>query len=301
VRNGFYKAHGLGNDYLVLDPEELDFRLTPARVQLLCDRHDGLGGDGILYPAAARHADFAMRGFNRDGREAEKAGHGLRVFARYLYATRRTRRTQFTIETRAGVVAAALHLDDEREASRVSLEMGRASFRPADLPCALEVDEVVDEPVRVGSRSLRFTGVSLGNPHCVVFHPRGESWQARELQEIAPALETHHIFPRFINVQLAAPLGPHEISVLAWERGAGATQASGASACAAACAAIRVGLASSPVTVRMPGGELGVQVSEAYDVTLSGPVEEVARGQLAPSFVRALIQAVPRRRDGRPS
>jgi len=301
MRNGFYKAHGLGNDYLVLDPEDLDFRLTPARIQLLCDRHEGLGSDGVLTPAVARSADFAMRIFNRDGSEAEKSGNGLRIFARYLYATRRTRRARFTIETPGGVVSAALHIDGSREASHVTIEMGCASFRPSDLPCSLDVDELVDQPVRVGSRSLRFTGVSVGNPHCVVFRPRGQSWQARELQEMGPALESHRIFPRFANVQLVVPLGPRSISVLVWERGVGATQASGSSASAAACAAIRLGLVQSPVAVHMPGGTLSVEVSDRYEISLSGPAEEVARGQLAPSFVRTLQRPAAGRRDAGPS
>jgi len=116
MRNGFYKGHGLGNDYLVVDPEELDFRITPARVRKICDRHRGVGSDGLLVLAPSRRAHFGLRIWNPDGSEAEKSGNGLRIFARYLYATRRTRRRAFSIETRgAGDLSALLHSGDTWE------------------------------------------------------------------------------------------------------------------------------------------------------------------------------------------
>jgi diaminopimelate epimerase len=303
VRNGFFKGHGLGNDYLVLDPGELDFALTPAAIRRLCDRHAGIGGDGVLALAPSRVAHFGVRIFNPDGSQAEKSGNGLRIFTRYLHATGRTRRRRLTVETRGGVVEIALDPGARGGAQRVTVAMGRASFRPADLPCAIAAPELVHQPIRTGGRVLRFTGVSIGNPHCVVFRPAGRPWTSRDLERLGPRLETHRAFPRRVNVQLAVATGPHALSVRVWERGAGATSASGSSACAAACAAIRLGLAASPVTVRMPGGSLRVEVSADWDVTLSGPVAEVARGELSADFVRelrALTPARPASRAGAP-
>jgi diaminopimelate epimerase len=288
VRNVLFKGHGLGNDYLVADPEGLDFKLTPSRIRRLCDRHEGVGSDGVLVLTPSRKADFGLRIFNPDGSEAEKSGNGLRIFARYLHATRRTRQRKIAVETRGGVVELSLDLDDHGEAHHVTVAMGRASFRPEDLPCTLEVDELVDQAIRVGSRTIRFTGVSIGNPHCVVFRPKERPWTTRELHTLGPPLQTHRVFPRFTNVQLAVATSRRALSLLIWERGAGATRASGSSASAAAAAAVRLGLVKSPVTVRMPGGSLRVSVGEAWDVTLAGPVEEVARVQLADAFVRKL-------------
>jgi len=288
VRNGFFKGHALGNDYLVVDPAELDFRLTPGNLRRLCDRHTGVGSDGILALVRPRRADFGVRIFNPDGSEAEKSGNGLRIFARYLHATRRTRRSSFRIETRGGVVGVVLQLDARGDASRASVEMGRASFRPRDLPCTLRGPELVERPITAAGRRLCFTGVSIGNPHCVVFEPSAGRWQREDLLELGPALERHPAFPRRTNVQLAVASGPRRLDILVWERGAGETKASGTSACAAACAAMRRGLAQSPMRVRAPGGELGVCVSESYDVTLEGPVDEVARGRLSRSFLRTL-------------
>jgi len=290
MRNAFFKAHGLGNDYLVVDPEDLDFKLTSARIRRLCDRHEGVGGDGVLAMVPARKGDFGLRIFNPDGSEAEKSGNGLRIFARFLHATGRTRRDHFRVETRGGVVALSVDLDAHGEVHYVTAAMGRASFRPEDLPCTLEVDELIEQAIRVGSRTVRFTGVSVGNPHCVVFRPRGRSWTERELHTLGPILQTHRIFPRFTNVQLAVPTSRHALSLLIWERGAGATRASGSSATAAAAAGVRLGLVKSPVTVKMPGGQLRVEVSDDFDVTLAGPVSAVARGHLAPEFVRRLAR-----------
>lgn len=290
VRNAFFKGHGLGNDYIALDPEELDFKLTPGRIRSLCDRHEGIGGDGVLSLVPSRRAHFGLRVFNPDGSEAEKSGNGLRIFARYLHATKRTKRRRFTVETRGGVATLVPETDRHGDVHHVTVSMGPASFRPEDLPCTLEVEELLEQPVRVGSRTLRFTGVSVGNPHCVVFRSAERPWNERDLRTIGPALETHRLFPRFTNVQLAVPTGARELTVLIWERGAGETRASGSSASAAACAAVRLGLVKSPVTVRMPGGHLRIEVSLDFDVTLAGPVAEVARGQLSSSFVRALAR-----------
>jgi diaminopimelate epimerase len=287
MRNGFFKGHGLGNDYLVIDSAELDFRLTPRSIRALCDRHRGVGADGVLVPVPTRRADFGVRIYNPDGSEAERSGNGLRIFARYLHATRRTRRLAFRIDTKGGVVGALLELDAAGDAGRVTIEMGRASFDARRLPCALR-GELVDRPIRVAGGSLRFTGVSVGNPHCVLFRGRRGCWRREEVLWLGPQLETHRLFPRRTNVQFAIPTGPRSLSIRIWERGAGETEASGTSACAAACAGVRLGLVRSPVAVRAPGGTLRVEVDDEFDVTLRGPVEEVARGRLSPAFVHSL-------------
>ncbi|BCA55737.1 Diaminopimelate epimerase 1 [Nitrospira sp. KM1] len=288
MKNGFFRGHGLGNDYLVMDPKELTFALKSKTVALICNRHWGLGSDGILVPVPSKSADFGLRIFNPDGSEAEKSGNGLRIFARYLHATGRTKKTHFTVETKGGLVTVDLHLDARRDASSVTVEMGRATFSPGALPCTLRADELIRQPIQAAGRSLNFTGVSVGNPHCVVFKSAGQSWTREDLLALGPALEHHSIFPRRTNVQLAVPTGPKKLFILIWERGAGETQASGSSSCAAASAAVRLGLVKSPVRVDMPGGSLNIDVAPDFDLTMTGPVAEVARGTLSASFLRAL-------------
>lgn len=288
MTNGFFRGHGLGNDYLVMDPKELRVALTPKAIRAICDRHWGLGSDGILALVPSKKADFGLRIFNPDGSEAEKSGNGLRIFARYLHATKRTRKTRFTVDTKGGLVTCELHLDRHGDASAVTVEMGKATFAPAALPCTLSADELIQHPIEAAGRSLLFTGVSVGNPHCVVFKDKGAEWTREDLLALGPALEHHAVFPRRTNVQLAVPIGPKAISILIWERGAGETQASGSSSCAAASAAVRLGLVKSPVTVKMPGGTLAIRVDADFSLTMKGPVAEVARGTLSPSFLRGL-------------
>jgi diaminopimelate epimerase len=288
MKNGFFRGHGLGNDYLVMDPKDLSFKLTPAAIEAICNRHWGVGSDGILAAGPSTKADFGLRIFNPDGSEAEKSGNGLRIFARYLHATGKTKKKRFTVETKGGLVTIDLHLDRRGDASAVTVDMGKATFVPGALPCTLAVEELIQQSIEAAGRSLKFTGVSVGNPHCVIFKQPGESWSREDLLALGPALEHHGIFPKRTNVQLAVPTGPRELTILIWERGAGETQASGSSSCAAASAAVRLGLVASPVAVKMPGGTLTIDVGSDFTLTMKGPVAEVARGSLSPSFVRSL-------------
>lgn len=219
MKNGFFRGHGLGNDYLVIDFKELSFKLTPKAIRAICDRNWGVGSDGILALVPTNKADFGLRIFNPDGSEAEKSGNGLRIFARYLHATRRTRKPRFTVDTKGGLVTCDLHVDRHGDASAVTVEMGQATFAPHALPCTLTVPELVEQPIQAAGRSVLFTGVSVGNPHCVVFRPASEQWTREDLLALGPALEHHEIFPKRTNVQLVVPTGPHEIFILIWERG----------------------------------------------------------------------------------
>ena len=288
MKNLFFKGHGLGNDYIALDPAELQFKLTPRIIRTICDRNWGIGSDGILAFHPSNKADFGLRIYNPDGSEAEKSGNGLRIFGCYLYTTRKTRKRKFSVQTKGGVVRIQLELNGSGHVSGATVDMGRASFQPIDLPCTLRVPELIQQPVKAAGQSLRFTGVSVGNPHCVVFKRKGEKWTRQELLQIGPELERHTTFPKRTNVQLAVPIGPRAISILVWERGAGETQASGSSACAVASAGVRLGLVKSPVTVKAPGGILEISVDPQYDLTMKGPVAEVARGEMSQAFIESM-------------
>ena len=288
MKNGFFKGHGLGNDYIAVDPDDLDFALSPRNIRAICDRNWGLGSDGILALESSSTADFGVRIYNPDGSEAEKSGNGLRIFARFLYSTRRTRRKEFSVDTKGGRVEILLHIDRYKNASDATVAMGKASFRPKDLPCTLKTKELIDRSIAVQGQKLRFTGVSVGNPHCVVFKDRGKKWSRQDLINLGPQLENHRLFPRRINVQLVVPIGPKSIFILIWERGAGETQASGSSSCAAASAAVRKGIVESPVAVKSPGGTLHIDVTNDFDLTMKGPVAEVATGRFTPAFIRTL-------------
>lgn len=278
------KGHGLGNDYLVLDPLALSFRLTPAAIQAICDRHTGVGSDGILALAPSAVADFGVRIFNPDGSEAEKSGNGLRILARFLRDQGHTRKRAFRVETLGGVAPIRLDLRG-REVSGITVDVGRASFASADIPVGGERREVVDEPLILDGEILRVTALSVGNPHCVVFV---DSLDPATLRRLGPRLENHPAFPQRTNVQLARVINRRALEILIWERGAGETQASGTSACAAAAAAVRRGLVDPAVTVSMPGGRLEVTVDRTWGITLMGPAELVARGSFSGGLLRRL-------------
>ena len=281
VTNEFAKGHALGNDYLVVEPARLSFALTPAMVRRLCDRHRGVGGDGVLALVPSEHADAGLRIYNPDGSEAEKSGNGLRIFARWLVESGKVAGDRFRVETPGGIVECRVNREDGRIVD-IDVDMGRASFRSGDVPCSGPAREVVAESVEVAGTVLRVTAVGIGNPHCVVFV---DDPATADLQRLGPALEHHPLFPRRTNVQLARVVGPQRVRVRIWERAVGETLASGSSACAVAAACVRLGYTDRAVTVVMDGGLLHVQVDEDYRVQLSGDATLVYRGTLAAGFV----------------
>ena len=276
----FHKYQGLGNDYVVLERTDPGGADPPkALVRRICDRHYGIGSDGILVEDVAPGGGLALRIFNPDGSEAEKSGNGLRIFARHLWDQGRVGDAPFAVVTRGGTVQCQV-----REGGRmVFVEMGVARFDSGLIPVAGPPREVVDEPIDAGGERLRFTGVTVGNPHCVVHVDEPTPELARRL---GPLLETHALFPERTNVQFVRVLGRHRIAIEIWERGAGYTLASGSSSCAAAAASVRLGRCSGYVTVGMPGGSLEIGVGEDYALTMLGPVGRVADGVIADELVR---------------
>jgi diaminopimelate epimerase len=276
ARDEFAKYHALGNDYLVVDGDLQRPKLDAARVRALCDRHTGIGSDGILALHRPRRGELCLRIWNPDGSEAEKSGNGLRIFARFLWDFGYVRARELAISTLGGPVVARLSVVKAQVRS-IRVEMGRATFTSSEIPVLGPVREVVDEPLRVGSLELRVTCVSVGNPHCVRFvselHPEA-------LRSLGPQLESHALFPNRTNVQLARVRSRTAIDVLVWERGAGETRASGSSSCAVAAAAHRLGLVDRRVDVRMPGGTLRIEIGADYALRMTGPATPVYRGKL---------------------
>jgi diaminopimelate epimerase len=282
----FVKSHGLGNDYIVMDAADLPAPLRARQIARLCDRNRGVGSDGILLRVPPWDgADFGLRILNPDGSEAEKSGNGLRIFAKYLYEHAQAGRDTFTVATRGGRVECRCHVAAGR-VTQVTVEMGRCTFLAPEIPMNGPAREVVGVPLQVDGDTLLVTAVSVGNPHCVVFTDRLDEALVRRL---GPLVERHPAFPNRTNVQWARVVSRSQLDVLIWERGAGFTLASGSSSSAVACAAVRNGLCDhGPVTVRMPGGTLSVEVRPDWSVRLQGPVEEVYTGALSRDLLEAL-------------
>ncbi|MDB4967610.1 MAG: Diaminopimelate epimerase [Myxococcales bacterium] len=283
----FVRGHGLGNDYLVVDGEHFGVALTPERIRSICDRHSGVGSDGILERVAAPAGfDAAVRIYNPDGSEAEKSGNGVRIFAKfcldhgYASADKPVR-----IHTLGGPVSALLIArEPDRTVLRVS--MGRVSFRCADLPMdGRGKDEWVQEKLEVGDRQITATCLSVGNPHAVLFDAPFDEATARKY---GPLVENHAQFPRRTNVQFIQVADRNTVRALIWERGAGWTQSSGSSSCAVAAACVRAGLTDRAVKVVMPGGTLDVIVGDDWQLEQIGFAQEIAVGHVAADLLHAI-------------
>jgi diaminopimelate epimerase len=276
----FARFQALGNDYLVIDPHRTDFTPTPEGVRLVCDRHFGVGADGVLFGPIGPvqpHRPVELRIFNSDGGECEKSGNGIRMFALYL-AEHYVDDDEFTVHTMAGDAPVWV-----RDLARgiVRVQMGRPLFDAEDVPVLGVRGPVIAQPLTVDGRELTVTCVDIGNPHTVV--PMDQI--SREAaQELGPRIARHPRFPRGTNVQLLRVVDRRTIEIEIWERGAGYTLASGSSSCAAASAAHVLGLVDEAVEVRMPGGVLEIGIGGDGAVTMTGTAEQVATGSFAPAF-----------------
>ncbi|WP_330546165.1 diaminopimelate epimerase [Caproiciproducens sp. NJN-50] len=279
----YHKYHALGNDYIVLNPGEISFELTPERIRLICDRHFGVGSDGILLgPLPRDGAGPDLRIYNPDGGEAEKSGNGIRIFSRYLIDKKLVAADRFELKTLGGPVRVEKLKPD---GSLLRVSMGTVTFRSSEIPVSGPDREVVGEEMEFGKKRMKATCVSIGNPHCVI-PVRAVS---PELAcELGPDVEGAPQFPNRINLQILQVLDRRNIKIEIWERGAGYTLASGTSSCAAACAAHRLGLTDEEVTVHMPGGEITVKIGGDWSVLMTGSVSSVCEGALSGEFLNAL-------------
>ena len=291
----FFKYDALGNDYIVLDPTDWPEPPTADAIRRICDRHHGVGSDGILWGPTSpltpllrgkgSGVRFALRLFNPDGSEFEKSGNGLRIFARYLWDRGLPAGPEFDILTPGGAVTA--HVLDA-DGAHIAMDMGRLSFLSTDIGITGPAREVVDEEVTVAGLCLRIVGATVGNPHCVVFLDAQTPEVQAELggltaalaHRLGPSLEHLPVYLNRTNVQFAQAMDRHTLRIEIWERGAEYTLASGTSSCAAAGAAIRTGRCASPVTVQMPGGEMRVEVAPDWSVRLTGTVAFVCYGEV---------------------
>lgn len=271
----FVKMEGLGNDFIVT--HHAGTKAVPLllpKVTKLCDRRRGVGADGvILVLPSGKDADFRMRIFNADGGEAEMCGNGIRCCALYVKQEGLSPKSRLSFETGAGIILT------ERRGSLVRVDMGAPVLAAADIPTLQKTGRVVRMPVRALDRTFEITGVSMGNPHAVIFT---DTLSDKLVRHYGAALENNKFFPRRVNVEFVTVLSPAEISMRVWERGCGETQACGTGACAAAVAGIVNKKLHSPVTVHLPGGDLKIEWDgdEAHSVYMTGPAARVFKGEI---------------------
>jgi diaminopimelate epimerase len=278
----FEKWQALGNDYLIVEAARLPFELTPGRVRRLCDPHLGVGSDGLLVLAEPDEPGYValLRIYNPDGSEAELSGNGAREAIMYLRRRGWTDADTFSIQTAAGEIRPTI-----TGQNTCTVDMGRARLRSKDFPSGGEDGR---GQLEAAGRTWRFQHVSIGNPQCAIFV--GEELARLDLGEVGPPIEHHELFPNRTNVSFLREAGSGVVRARIFERGVGETMSSGTGAAGAAVAHV-LGGGDSPVTVRLDGGELEVEVGEDLHVNLTGWAVPVYEGRLAEDFLEELHEA----------
>lgn len=280
--NYFVKTHGLGNEYIVLDEENIAFSLTQKAIKRICNVNFGIGSDGILLKVKSDKADFGLKIFNPDGSEAEKSGNGLRIFCKFIYDYGFTSNTEFTVETKGGIVRAKIIETSNNKAKMITVDMGSAIFKGDKIPTRFKTDEVIAQKLNVGDKEYEINCVSLGNPHCVIIK---EALDIDEIKKYGTLIENNENFPNRINVQFAKVISRNEAQALIWERGAGFTLASGSSSCAVACVLKKRGLIDNKVKINMQGGQLIIELDDNYNIKMTGEVRQIAEGILSQELI----------------
>lgn len=267
----FTKMQGIGNDYVYVNLFE---EQVPDPVNLsvaVSDRHFGIGADGLILIGPSKVADVSMRIFNADGSEAQMCGNGTRCVAKYARDHGLARTDEVTVETKAGVKAVRVFLENGKVV-RARVNMGAPRLLRREIPMAGPADErCVDSPLEVAGASFRITSVSMGNPHCVIFV---DDVQAIPLEIYGPAIERHPFFPERTNVHFVQVNSMDDVAMRTWERGSGVTLACGTGASAVCVAGALIGRTERSIRAHLPGGDLDLEWSEKGDVFMTGPATE---------------------------
>jgi len=271
----FTKYHGLGNDFILIDNRALsETRLTPAQAAQWCDRHFGIGADGVIFALPGQDGtDYTMRIFNSDGSEPEMCGNGIRCFARFVADLEGiTEPRAYRIHTLAGVITPKLEAN-----GLVTVDMGVPRLLAGEIPTTLVAadQKVVNQPLEVAGQVWSVTCVSMGNPHCITFV---EDVAAVPLAAIGSQFECHPAFPQKINMEFIQVVRPDYLKMRVWERGAGITLACGTGACAALVAGVLNDLCDRRATVELPGGPLQIEWS-GDRLYMTGPADKVFEGE----------------------
>lgn len=274
----FTKMHGLGNDFIIVAGERELPGNASELAQRLCNRFFGIGADGLVYILPSAKADYMMRIINSDGSEAEQCGNAIRCVAKYVYdhGMIDANRTEMSIETiGAGAQKVQLNVDNGKVVS-VRVDMGEPILQGLQVPTTIDKNPVVDHPIEVDGREFRFTAVSMGNPHCVIYVDDAVHF---DVHAWGPKLETHPLFPRKINVEFVTVKSRDYADMRVWERGAGPTLACGTGACATLVASVLNGYTDRKATVSLKGGNLFIEWNEKDNhVYMTGPAQEVFKG-----------------------
>ena len=273
----FTKMHGLGNDYVCINCFRERVEDPPGFARTLCDRHYGIGADGLILICPSKVSDFKMEIYNSDGSVAGMCGNGIRCLGKYVYDYRLTGKETLSIETKSGIRNMHLHIQDGK-ACGAMVDMGVPRLNAHSIPILSEKDLVINDPIEVQKKNYRMTGISMGNPHAVIF---SEEINGISLEETGRELEFHPRFPERANIEFCHVTARDRMEIRVWEMGVGKTLACGTRACAAVVASVLNDLTDEEVIVKLLGGELSVRWDRKVNhVFLEGPAVKVFDGVL---------------------
>ncbi len=276
----FTKMQGLGNDYVYVNCLKETIANPPEVARLVSNRHFGIGSDGLIMINPSEEADFEMEMYNVDGSRSEMCGNGIRCVGKYVYDYGLTDKTHISVETLAGIKYLDLKVENGK-VSMVKVDMGSPCLNPAKIPMAVESPgqtKIVDDLIVVDNKEYRMTGVSMGNPHAVVYV---NDVKVLNLEHIGPKFECHERFPRRVNTEFVRVIDRRTVEMRVWERGSGETFACGTGACAVAVASILNGFTECAVTVKLLGGDLFIEWDRETDkVYMTGPAVTVYDGEI---------------------
>lgn len=273
----FTKMQGLGNDYVYVNCFEETIENPVETAIKVSNRNFGVGSDGLIMINPSKVADFEMEMYNADGSRGKMCGNGIRCVGKYVYDYGLTDQTSISVETLGGIKYLDLTVENGKVKS-VKVDMGSPELNPTQIPIVAEGDSVIDAPIIVDGAEYRMTGVSMGNPHTVVYI---DDVQGLEIEKIGPKFEKHERFPDRINTEFARVIDRKTVEMRVWERGSGETLACGTGACAVAVASILNGLTDDIVTVKLLGGDLLIEWDrEKNKVYMTGPAEVSFEGEI---------------------
>ena len=271
MRLTFTKMNGLGNDFVMIDDREEAIDMTPDAVAWFCDRHFGVGGDGLILvrPATTPEADYYMHYFNADGSLAEMCGNGARCFAKYVvdHGLIAEDATSLVIETLGGLKPVTFTRDDDGQLHAATVDMGIPAFAPEDIPGDFEGTQIYDCPIETPFGTFSITAVSMGNPHTIIWV---DDVAEAPVDTVGPYIATHERFPQGTNVEFAQHVDDETIRMRVWERGVGETLACGTGACAVLVAGTLSCRVGRDATIELPGGDLMIRGHESGHVYMTG-------------------------------
>lgn len=265
----FVKMHGLGNDFVFIEDKTGQDKDYTALARAMCNRHTGIGADGLIVIVDSRIADVRMRIINSDGSEAEMCGNGIRCFAKYVYDRGIIEKKRFTVETPAGIMEPEITVGADNKAKLITINMGSPSFNRSEIPMEGADGRVLNEDLCVDGENWKITSLLMGVPHTVTYV---DDVDTVDIEKIGPLFEKHEAFPKHTNINFAQQMDDRTVKVRTWERGAGATLACGTGSCSVAVASFLNGRTGREVDIQLPLGTLHIEYREEDgNVYMTGP------------------------------